>query len=407
MTQYAWRTGATAHPEDSVLQFMTDWIDLGGVASLVDNHYKVSEDTGLNMNIQIASGRAYLKTSSGNCYPIRNTATATETISANSSGNDRIDAVVVYVNKSTSPNTDASNIVVFAIVEGTPAASPSAPTDGDISTAIGSSNPYERLANILVGNGVSAITDSDITDTRKPFQFRSNQTLLSEVGTAPSTPSSGEGLFYLDSNGKFHKLNDSGKDFFMSDETWYQLTDATTIDIDCSLSRMFEVPEMAGNRTLTLSNVVVGKKVFIKLGQDGTGSRTPTFPTQTNTFETSDVNTASDQITVDADIPTGTPVQFSSAGTLPAGLSAATTYYAINVSSTVIQVASSLANARAGTAVTITDTGSGQHTFISLIKWVGGEVPTVDGGSYSKDTFMIDFVSTYVMEGYIVGDGII
>lgn len=59
---------------------------------------------------------------------------------------------------------------------------------------------------------------------------------------------------------------------------------------------------------------------------------------------------------------TGTEVTFSSTTTLPAGLSASTTYYLIYQSATTFKVASSLANAYAGTAIDITDTGTGTHT---------------------------------------------
>jgi hypothetical protein len=60
---------------------------------------------------------------------------------------------------------------------------------------------------------------------------------------------------------------------------------------------------------------------------------------------------------------TGTVVRVStSAADLPAGLSAATNYYVIRVSDTTFKVGSSLANALAGTAVDITDAGTGTHT---------------------------------------------
>lgn len=59
---------------------------------------------------------------------------------------------------------------------------------------------------------------------------------------------------------------------------------------------------------------------------------------------------------------TGTEVEFSSTTTLPAGLSASTTYYLIYQSATTFKVATSLANALAGTVVDVTDTGTGTHT---------------------------------------------
>jgi hypothetical protein len=71
-----------------------------------------------------------------------------------------------------------------------------------------------------------------------------------------------------------------------------------------------------------------------------------------------DVCTASDTILT----ITGTEVVFTTTDTLPAGLSTSTTYYLIYQSATTFKVASSLANALAGTAIDITDTGTGTHT---------------------------------------------
>lgn len=59
---------------------------------------------------------------------------------------------------------------------------------------------------------------------------------------------------------------------------------------------------------------------------------------------------------------TGTEVTFTTTDTLPSGLSTDTTYYLIYQSTTTFKVATTLANALAGTAVTIADTGTGTHT---------------------------------------------
>lgn len=57
---------------------------------------------------------------------------------------------------------------------------------------------------------------------------------------------------------------------------WIDLVDAATIDIDLSLGSKFRVT-IAGNRTFTLSNAVVGKSFILRIKQDGTGGRTVTF----------------------------------------------------------------------------------------------------------------------------------
>ncbi len=82
-------------------------------------------------------------------------------------------------------------------------------------------------------------------------------------------------------------------------------------------------------------------------------------------FDDGDVDTGTDEITVTAnpELITGKVVQLSTTGTLPTGLSASTDYYIIVVDSTTIQLATSLANAVAGTQINITGAGSG--TFVA------------------------------------------
>jgi len=75
--------------------------------------------------------------------------------------------------------------------------------------------------------------------------------------------------------------------------------------------------------------------------------------------------TTNDQIPVasTAGTETGTLVQLTTTGTLPTGLSVGTNYFLIVSSSTIYKLASSRANALAGTAVSISaGTGSGTHT---------------------------------------------
>ncbi len=61
---------------------------------------------------------------------------------------------------------------------------------------------------------------------------------------------------------------------------------------------------------------------------------------------------------------TGDRVRVSSATTLPAGLAAATTYYVIYLTADTFKLASTDALATAGTAVDITDTGTGAHSIV-------------------------------------------
>ena len=83
-------------------------------------------------------------------------------------------------------------------------------------------------------------------------------------------------------------------------------------------------------------------------------------------FEAFTADPATDTLAVTRNYRTGALVQLSTDGTLPAGLDPARQYYAIQISPTQIQLADSLANARAGVAVDFTSAGTGAHQITQL-----------------------------------------
>lgn len=86
-------------------------------------------------------------------------------------------------------------------------------------------------------------------------------------------------------------------------------------------------------------------------------------------FLSTDVNTGTEQITINAHgFITGDPIIFSTAGVLPTGLVISTVYFVINVSTNVIEVASTYANAIAVTPINLTAAGSGTSTVFSSPK---------------------------------------
>lgn len=104
----------------------------------------------------------------------------------------------------------------------------------------------------------------------------------------------------------------------------------------------------------------------------------PTLTAQacTNTLGRSDTFTANAgtdlcTYTSTASIPsnllTGTRVRFTTTTTLPAPLATLTDYYLIRMSNGTFEVASSYANAIAGTQIDITDAGTGTHTITWLL----------------------------------------
>lgn len=91
---------------------------------------------------------------------------------------------------------------------------------------------------------------------------------------------------------------------------------------------------------------------------------------QSDTFTadaSTDVCTYTSTANVPSNILTGTRVRLTTTTTLPAGLATATDYYVIRVSDSTFKLATSYANAVAGTAIDITDAGTGTHTVTWLL----------------------------------------
>lgn len=102
-----------------------------------------------------------------------------------------------------------------------------------------------------------------------------------------------------------------------------------------------------------------------------TSVTTTTAQSTTNTlfaFSTFTADDTTDIIThTNINLMPYSKVQVSSTVTLPAGLSAATNYYVIKLTDTTCKLATSRANAVAGTSINITSTGTGTHTINTLL----------------------------------------
>lgn len=107
-----------------------------------------------------------------------------------------------------------------------------------------------------------------------------------------------------------------------------------------------------------------------------TAVTTTTAQSTTNTLGQSDTFTAdagTDLLTYTStanypsNLLTGTRVRLTTTTTLPGGLATATDYYLIRASDGTCKLATSYANAIAGTAINITDAGTGTHTITWLL----------------------------------------
>lgn len=167
---YTQRTNATAIPESMLDFFMSKIVIVGGVFDLSGGHLQVVQQSVPDMTVKVSVGSAFLlKSGQAKVYPVYLDATTNVTIDANSAGSTRYDAIVCYLNLGLTSNAEATNVIQFVAVKGV--AGGSVPSNADIETAIGASNPYIRLANVEVINGATSIPTAKITDARNEVLY--------------------------------------------------------------------------------------------------------------------------------------------------------------------------------------------------------------------------------------------
>lgn len=158
--------------EEGVHRISSRLISAAGV--MADNDFKVTAAGTPDNTVKVAVGDIVIGENSPSTteadffYHGWNDAEASFVISANASGNPRIDVLVVYVDLSVVDDSlpDNPGALVVKVVTGTAAATPAAPNDAAIQADIGSGNPWMLVARVAVSNGFSTITNSDIIDLR-------------------------------------------------------------------------------------------------------------------------------------------------------------------------------------------------------------------------------------------------
>lgn len=164
--------------------------------------FAVTQNSPTAMNVLVALGNAFVElVKSGNTFKVVvfSDAQATVTIAPNSSGSNRVDAIILRVDKDAEPNSGKTNIATIEVVLGSGV---SALTDGAIDTAVGSDG-WIRLANITVPSGASSIVTGNIADTRVQVAMNpvlnlgARKIFLGNLASDPSTLF--EGLMWYNS----------------------------------------------------------------------------------------------------------------------------------------------------------------------------------------------------------------
>ena len=157
--------GMTNGTPSDIRRLVSELIATEGIFNSYDvDSFKVAAQSTPDMTVKVNPGSAVVKndsytnhSSSDQFWHVHMDAVQNVTIAANSSGNPRVDIIILTVNSGASANADASNVASVTVVAGTPAASPSAPSVPNNSVL---------LAQVAVSNGATSINSGNITDRR-------------------------------------------------------------------------------------------------------------------------------------------------------------------------------------------------------------------------------------------------
>ena len=146
------------------------------------------------MNAIISTGDGLISVDAFSAKRIQTTTAETVVVPAASASFNRIDSVVAYIDTSVDPVTtvvdNTNDVLKFAVVAGTAAATPAAPTGAAIKSAIGAGNPYMILCNITVPQNavnLSGATFDNIAPTPLLKSYPIGAVFISVSNTNPQT----------------------------------------------------------------------------------------------------------------------------------------------------------------------------------------------------------------------------
>mgnify|MGYP005817360219 CR=1 FL=1 len=258
---------------------------------------------------------------------------------------------------------------------------------------------YNKVLNVTAGVTISLISVASVSTGYRVYVYNSHSSAitvdLANSGDAldgttngsVSIPVKGALEFIVSASGNYISLKDGGVDLSSAQTITGDKTFTGAVTGIIPAGAMFDYPSSTEPSGFLLCNGQLVSRttyatLFSLIGSeygDGDGSTTFNLPDWRGMFSRYTVDIPDLEFTADAgtdELTTasnhryyrnGIPVRVSSTTTLPTGLSASTTYYTIYVDADEIQLATSYANALAGTQINITGAGSGTHTITQYL----------------------------------------
>lgn len=236
-------------------------------------------------------------------------------------------------------------------------------------------NLYIATKNTVGGKAALIVWNGQGTASQQQYQVNSNQIFSLAVHK--------DEVYALMSNGALERFNGGGFDFVAGFPIYYtdmSLTDFDNVNMYKDIMRSNgEVLYINFTNNQNTSNQLTCQPDGVWCYDEKVGLYHRYAPTialvNHQTISTASVNTTTNQITVASPAyVTGTEMSYESNGTAITGLIDHTIYYVIKVDATHIQLATSYANAVAGTAIDLTGTGNASQVFIFY--------PNIDFGQF-------------------------
>lgn len=248
--------GMTNVTVDDELSFQTNFLKDEGTVNHSGTDLQVQAQGVPDLTVKVKAGSCYVKrdawtASSGTLkfWEAVLDADANVSISANNSGGTIRRIVCMKIDTGVTPDANASNVASLVVVSGVSGGGDPTIPDNHL-----------PLARVTHTNADTSIASGDIADLRVGVGL--------SLDTIEAHTVNGDLL--LEGNGTGKVREDARYGTLKAD------TDGATITFDMSVSNLHSVT-LDGNRTLAVSNVSVGQVFVLRLKQDATGNRIPTW----------------------------------------------------------------------------------------------------------------------------------
>lgn len=223
------------------------------------------------MGVRVAAGIYRIPDVSGNfSYTGWSSDFENITVPTSDGANPRISCIVLYVDKSAATSASPPNnpgITKLAIVNGTPATVPVAPTNTQIQAIIGATNPYITLATVRTNAAASSIVNANITDLRNRIGIADDVLSSSSIGPVIGNILYPIGSIYM------NKVNATNPATLLGFGTWVAITGRVVVGK--AASGTFATAGATGGaetHTLTIAEMPAHNHTMGRYGYTGTGA---------------------------------------------------------------------------------------------------------------------------------------